>query len=249
MKKPIGLFLHIKSSIYNIKGKQLFKYLEKELKEVSNFENITISPILINSSTTLNERTTQFNNQIEKLYSNYKTKLSIITYSFASLPVQEGISMNKSIQSKVDQVLYVSSPIYSSKFCETLNTTSPCFLYHQIADGCQVELTWLKEEYNKKALQSVSSSDEYKKGFKNIHQSYLSAKAFVPPFPLSYTQSKIYSHSEQRYNPSDGVISENDMSNNGEKDVISIPSDHFELFGLSSTINNKVFSFYGKYFK
>jgi len=249
MKKPIGLFLHIKSSIYNIKGRQLFKFLEKELREVSKFENITVSPILTNSSTTINERTSQFENQIEKLYSNYKSKLNIIAYSFASLPVQQGISMNKSLQSKIDQVLYVSSPINSSKFCETLNSTSPCFLYHRIADGCQVELTWLKEEYNKKALQSMLDSDEYKNGFQNIHQSYLSAKAFVPPFPLSYSQSKIYSHSDKRYYTSDGVICDNDMSNNGEKDIISLPSDHFELFGLSSTINHQVFKFYGKYFK
>ena len=239
MNKPVALILHLKSSIYNLKGNSALKYIQRELKHTSKFDNIHIVPVLTNSGTTLNQRTEQVQKGISSIYNKCNEKISIIAYSFASLPVQNALNLNKDTLNKIDKLLFISSPLNSSKFCETLNQTSPCFMYHKIIDGLQVDLTWLKEEYNKKALKDID--------FNEVNTKYLSAKAHIPQFPLSYSQSKIFSCSDIKYYNSDGVVSDSDMSRQGERDTISLPCSHFDLFALSDTVNRQVFNFYNKY--
>ena len=244
MNKPVALFLHMKSSLFNLKGTSCLKYLEKELRHTSKFSNINIVPILTNSTTTISHRSKQVENGIQKIYEKYNEKINLIAYSFASLPVQESLKANKDLVSKVDKLLYISCPLKSSKFCETMSLTSPDMMYHKIVDGCQVDLNWVKEEYNKKSLASKHTEEE-----NGIKVKYLSSKAFLPSFPLSFSQSKIFSSSDIKNYNNDGVVSESDMKVNDDEDIISLPGSHFQILGLSEVINKQIFEFYGKFLK
>lgn len=109
MQTPVVLIMHFKAAVYNQIGLTRLKHIEHEMKNNNLIDNFTILPILTTSSTALTQRIEQIDSGISKIVKKHGSKVHILAYSFANLPVN-GYITNCQGDKNVKSVLYLSSP-------------------------------------------------------------------------------------------------------------------------------------------
>lgn len=108
LETPVVLIVNLKASLYHQFGIKSYSFISNILtsKGISNFH---ILPILTARDTYLKNRILQVKDKIEQICDQHESKVHVICYSFANLPLHGFIS-DYNGDNFIKSVLFLSSP-------------------------------------------------------------------------------------------------------------------------------------------
>eukprot|EP00340_Litonotus_pictus_P000926 CAMPEP_0170529372 /NCGR_PEP_ID=MMETSP0209-20121228/21456_1 /TAXON_ID=665100 ORGANISM="Litonotus pictus, Strain P1" /NCGR_SAMPLE_ID=MMETSP0209 /ASSEMBLY_ACC=CAM_ASM_000301 /LENGTH=204 /DNA_ID=CAMNT_0010821261 /DNA_START=184 /DNA_END=798 /DNA_ORIENTATION=- len=191
--------------------------------------------------TNLDERIEQVNRGIQRIQSEHNSKVHVLCYSMASLPLH-GFVHKYNGGKFIDSILFLSSPNQGCRLADSVNYNDLEFLEPALR-GTGVHMKWFQEEYATPVIQNYNNKFQRSE---DIEYYYIGSRTFSPTVQLKYTHNKLYYSDKFIDTVNDGIICL-DESPEGVKLRHSI-HNHYDLLGLNGKIDNSVFQYYADHF-